>query len=176
MSLPLPPNYFWLSAEPGPKMIRAALYYFGVHEAPGGVSNPVIMAWAKELGLPYSGDDVPWCGLLMAKTAKDAGKQYPQNPLWARNWTSFGISAPMPMLGDVLVFARPGGGGHVGLYVGQDNDAYHTLGGNEGDAVNIVRISRARMLAARRPIYSVQPSNVRVIKLAPSGAISNDEG
>lgn len=175
-ALPLPAAYQWLGKEPGPKMVLSALYYFGIHEAPGGLNNPVIMAWARELGLPYDADSTPWCGLFMAKCAKDAAKEAPASPLWARNWASFGISSPLPMLGDVLVFARPGGGGHVGLYVGQDADAYHTLGGNEGDAVNIVRISRARLLAARRPIYLSQPANVRVIQLSPSGALSTDEG
>jgi uncharacterized protein (TIGR02594 family) len=174
-ALPLPAAYQWLGHEPGPKMILSALYYFGIHEAPGGVNNPIILAWAKELSLNYNADSIPWCGLFMAKCARDAGKQFPVAPLWARNWVGFGISAPMPMLGDALVFARLGGG-HVGLYVGQDADAYHVLGGNEGDAVAIVRIARARLLAARRPIYSVQPANVRVITLAPSGAISTDEG
>jgi cell wall-associated NlpC family hydrolase len=36
------------------------------------------------------------------------------------------------MLGDVLVFRR-GGGGHVALYVGEDEEAFHVLGGNQAD-------------------------------------------
>lgn len=175
----LPPAYQWLADEPGPKMIVAALSFYGLHESPGGLNNPTILGWAKELGIMhYSQDDTPWCGLFLAKVAQMAGKVFPGAPLWARNWMSFGISSPMPMLGDVLVFHRPGGGGHVGLYVGEDPDAYHVLGGNEGDAVSIVRIAIGRLLAARRPIYKIQPSNVRVITLArkPNGAFSRNEG
>jgi len=158
-------------------MIAGALSFYGLHEAPGGKDNSVILGWAKELNLPnYKSDDTPWCGLFMAKIAKDAGKVYPGAPLWARNWMLFGSASATPMLGDVLVFNRPGGGGHVGLYVGEDADAFHVLGGNEGDAVSIVRMARARLLAARRPAYRVQPASVRVIKLAPSGALSTNEG
>ena len=36
------------------------------------------------------------------------------------------------MLGDILTFKR-NGGGHVGLYVGEDKDCYHVLGGNQGN-------------------------------------------
>ena len=157
-------------------MVLEALSYYGLHEAPGGANNPVIMAWARELSLTsYHGDDTPWCGLFMAKIARDAGKVYPEAPLWARNWLTFGLSSPMPMLGDVLVFQRPGGGGHVGIYVCEDADAYHVLGGNEGDAVNIVRMAKARLLAARRPDYHITPPNVRVIKMGADGPLSSNE-
>lgn len=172
----LPQRYKFLATEPGPKMVLSALSFYGLHEAPGGANNPIIMGWATELGITsYIGDDTPWCGLACAKFAKDAGKAVHFAPLWARNWLQFGVAAPAPMLGDVLVFARPGGGGHVGLYVGEDADAYHVLGGNEGDSVNIVRMSRARLLGARRPDYHILPPNVRVILMGADGPISNNE-
>ncbi len=90
----------------------------------------------------------------MGIIAKRAGHALPfaqpREILWAMNWKRFGDPAPAPMLADVLVFARPGGGGHVGLYVGEDAEAYHVLGGNEGDAVTIVRILRWRFVSTRR--------------------------
>ncbi len=78
------------------------------------------------------------------------------------------------MLGDVLIFAR-NGGGHVGLYAGEDDDAWHTLGGNQSDAVNIKRIAKGRLYAARRPAYRAQPANVRRIRLAANGVLSANE-
>ena len=54
-----------------------------------------------------------------------------------------------PALGAVVVFWRisPNSGkGHVGFYVGEDGEAYYVLGGNQGDAVSVVRISRDRLL------------------------------
>jgi cell wall-associated NlpC family hydrolase len=79
------------------------------------------------------------------------------------------------MLGDVLLFSR-GSGGHVGIYVGEDEKCYHVLGGNQGDAVSIVRIQKVRCIGIRRTDWSrAQPSNVRVIRLSSNGVISNNE-
>lgn len=47
----LPAQYAWLSKEGGPKMLIEALKLFGTLEAPGAKDNPVILAWAAELGL-----------------------------------------------------------------------------------------------------------------------------
>ena len=92
-----------------------------------------------------------------------------------RGWANFGVKAPEPALGDVLVFSR-GSGGHVGLYVGEDATAFHVLGGNQGDSVSIVRILKNRLLAARRPAWRIaQPGNVRPIHLAGAGQLSLNE-
>jgi hypothetical protein len=79
------------------------------------------------------------------------------------------------MLGDVLTFKRDGGG-HVGIYVGEDRTHYHIIGGNQGNEVNIMRIAKARLHQARRTAWKIaQPANVRVIKLESQGRISNNE-
>jgi hypothetical protein len=90
-----------------------------------------------------------------------------KNPYWARNWALFGVATP-PVYGCVLVFQREGGG-HVGFAVGEDATDYYVLGGNQSDSVNIVRISKGRMIASRwpstfpnpnRPLPRMQPSNI----------------
>jgi hypothetical protein len=78
------------------------------------------------------------------------------------------------MLGDILTFKR-NGGRHVALYVGEDPNAFHCLGGNQSDKVCITRIARSRLYAARRPIYNDQPANVRKVKLASNGVLSANE-
>lgn len=172
----LPARYAWLDKEPGPKMLVEALKLYGTLEAPGARDNPVILAWAAEVGLAktYSHDSIPWCGLFMAVVAKRAGKSIPDSPLWALSWAEFGAPAKTPMLGDVLTFKR-NGGGHVALYVGEDAGAYHCLGGNQSDSVCITRIAKARLFRARRPIHSVQPANVRKVILAARGELSTNE-
>lgn len=176
----LPVVYQDLTHEPGPKMLTTALALYGTHEAAGAADNPVLLDWARELGVQgYNHDAVPWCGLFMAKVAHDAGKSLavfarPSLVLWALAWAHFGESSQLPSLGDVLIFRRDGGG-HVGLYVGEDATAYHVLGGNTGDAVAIARISRLRLHAARRPPYTVTPANVRPIHRASTGALSANE-
>lgn len=169
-------GYEWLADEAGPKMIVEAVKEIGTTEIPGKDSNQKILDWAKEVGLDktYSNDDVPWCGLFMAVIAKRAGKTIPNGPLWALNWARFGNRVLQPMLGDVLTFKRPTGG-HVGLYVGEDGEAYHVLAGNQSNAVNITRISKNRVYSMTRPVYSVQPAQVRKIKLAATGALSTNE-
>ncbi len=173
----LPAAYAWLAKEPGPKILIEALKLFGTLETPGARSNPTILAWAKELGLDgaYSTDSIPWCGLFTAIVAKRAGFDPVANPLWARNWATFGTKADKASLGDVLVFARDGGG-HVGLYVGEDAGAYHVLGGNQSDKVCVTRILKGRCIAVRRCAWRVdQPANVRPVRLAATGAVSKNE-
>lgn len=172
----LPQQYKWLELESGPKMILEFLKLYGTKEVIGSGNNPEILAWAKETGVErdYNADSIPWCGLFMAVIAKRAGKPIVPLPLWARNWLHWGIEVKEAMLGDVLVYQRPTGG-HVGLYVGEDDACYHTAGGNQGDAVSIVRILKSRCLGVRRPKYSIQPLNVRKIILDVDGDISHDE-
>jgi uncharacterized protein (TIGR02594 family) len=174
----LPSRYAWLAREPGPRMIVEALKLFGTMEKPGAANNPIIVAWAKEVGGEvadvYKADSIPWCGLFMAVVAKRAGKEPPKHPLWALSWSAFGAQTDAPALGDVLVFTRSGGG-HVGLYVGEDASAFHVLGGNQSDSVCITRIAKARLYAARRPLYRVEPANVRPIRLEATGALSLNE-
>jgi hypothetical protein len=79
------------------------------------------------------------------------------------------------MLWDILVFKRPGGG-HVGFYAGQRDDAFLVFGGNEANMVNLVWIAKDRLVGARRPVYKIgEPSNVRKIYLTDSGELSQDE-
>jgi uncharacterized protein (TIGR02594 family) len=99
------------------------------------------------------------------------------NGLWARNWLQWGQPAPVPMLGDVLVFSRGKDKGHVGLYVGEDASAFHVIAGNQGDIVSIKRIPKSRLLGIRRCPWRVnQPGSVRPIWLTASGPISTNEG
>lgn len=169
-------KYEWLNHEPAPRMLLEAIKLYGVVETPGPANNPVIMGWDKECGLinPYSGDSVAWCGLFLSVVAKRSGKPWPERPLWALNWAKWGDEGGQPELGDVLVFVRPGGG-HVGLYVGEDATAYHVLGGNTSDRVTIARIAKERLYACRQFFAIGKPPNVRPVILTADGSISTNE-
>lgn len=176
----LPAQYQWLAEEDGPRMLREALALYGTLETPGSRDNPIIIGWARELGLDrvYSDDAIPWCGLFQAVVAKRATWDIPSTPLWARSWAQWGNPlqpGDRASLGDVLVFSRKGGG-HVGQYVGETGAFYHVLGGNQDDAVNIRMIAKARCIAVRRAPWRVsQPENVRAIKLSRGGTPSRSE-
>ena len=189
----LPKAYADLANEPGPKMLTEALNLYGTLEVKGPGNNAKILAWADEVaaanptayskwaGKWYDSDSIAWCGLFCAVIAiRSAGQRHermpPEKYLSAVEWQKFGTMIPKTKaaLGDVLIFQRTGGG-HVGLYVGEDADCFHVLGGNQADSVNITRISKARLLAVRRPKYLSQPTNVRKIVRAPSGPVSANE-
>jgi len=177
MTLPV-----WLKNEPAPKILREAMALYGTIETPGAGNNPVIMGWAKEvgssLGIEYSGDSVPWCGLFMSVCAKRAGYDIPDISIRAKSWMYWGypIGLGHACLGDVLVFEREGGG-HVAQYTGHDSQGFfHVIGGNQSDAVTRTRIAMSRCIAIRRtPFINGQPPTVRPILVAPSGEISHNE-
>lgn len=178
----LPAAYDWLArVTVPPRTIGEALKLLGVAEVVGKGSNRTILSWRDELNAAgvaisgYSDDDIAWCGLFAAIVAHRAGKDVVANPLWARNWAKFGTKAASAALGDVLVFERAGGGGHVAFYVAEDDIAYHVLGGNQSNAVTITRIAKSRCIAVRRPIYSAQPASVQRRIVARGGALSTNE-
>lgn len=193
MTQPTGPHAF-LNDEPGPRMLVEALKLFGTLEAAGPANNSTILAWADEIapGLGtsyavwaagwYSQDSVAWCGLFMAVVAQRANpdnrpeRRPPEKFLSAAEWAKWGTGVNMAnaSLGDVLVFKRDGGG-HVGLYVGDDAEAFHVLGGNQSDKVCITRIAKARCAAVRRPLYLAKPANVRPIRMGVAGPLSKNE-
>ena len=169
----LPEKYAWIkNLNPIPRTIAEGLKHLGTREVVGKGSNKTIMDWRDELNLAgvkiagYSDDDIPWCGLFVAQVVKE--------PLWARNWAKYGVAVKQAHLGDVLVFAR-NGGGHVGFYMAEDATAYHVLGGNQGNAVTITRIAKNRCIAKRRPRYDSMPAAVKQYVVAASGSLSNNE-
>jgi uncharacterized protein (TIGR02594 family) len=170
-------NYSYLRAETSPKILVNARKLLGTSEVIGDKNNPVIMQWAKDLNLQsiYVADSVPWCGLFMAHVCKVSELEIPKMPLRAKEWLNFGTKQEHAMLGDVLVFSRTGGG-HVGIYVGEDTNCFHVLGGNQGDRVSIVRIDKTRCIGVRRTKWKVsQPKNVRKLFLPDVGFISKNE-
>ncbi len=168
-------QYAWLLNEPAPRMLIEALKLYGVKEIIGDRHNQTILDWADEIGVGnlYEADEIPWCGLFVGVVAKRAGKPVVNNPLWARNWAKWGVPC-MAKLGCVLVFSRETGG-HVGLYVGEDDKCFHVLGGNQGNSVSIVRIEKSRMISSRH-LYSVgAPANVRKVWITSEGGVSRNE-
>ena len=170
-------SYAWLKEEKGPKILVEAVKHIGTKEIVGKEHNKKILAWAEAIGLKsvYTNDEIPWCGLFIAYCCHAQGLDVVKHPLWALNWNKFGNVAQVPMLGDVLTFTR-NGGGHVGIYIGEDTTCYHVLGGNQNNQVNVMRIEKSRLSQARRTAWKIaQPSNVRVVKLQTKGEISQNE-
>jgi uncharacterized protein (TIGR02594 family) len=178
---PLPEQYKDLEAAVIIPIMNEALKLYGVRELAGEGNNPIILGWAKELNHTvksfYTKDSIAWCGLFMGVCAKRAGYQPPEgfHVLRARSWGKWGDPIHgFPLLGDILIFERQGGG-HVGLYVGEDKVCYHVLGGNQGDVVSIVRIPKERLVTARRSPMNRLPKIVNRVMRSGNGKISTNE-
>lgn len=173
----IPKQYEYLNTMQGvPRLVKEGLATYGVTEVVGRGSNHTILQWATETGLSniYSDDDIPWCGLWMAVIVKRSGRDPIKNPLWARSWANWGTRVAAPELGDIVVFRRKTGG-HVGIYIAEDNTAFHILGGNQSNQVNITRIAKNRAIAFRRPVYRIIPSGVKRYFMDGRGALSTNE-
>jgi hypothetical protein len=58
------------------------------------------------------------------------------------------------------VFSRDGGGGHIGIVMGQDaKGRLMVLGGNQGNKVSIAPFDRARVLGFRWPTGVAVPTD-----------------
>jgi uncharacterized protein (TIGR02594 family) len=100
----------------------------------------------------------------------------PANPLGARNWMNFGVDCD-PQLGAILVFwrgSKNGWKGHVGFYHGEDSGHYHVLGGNQSNSVNVMKLTRSRLLGARWPVTAGQPSGQKVAGAAHIAKSENE--
>lgn len=163
-----------------PVWLADARAYVGLQEGVGASDNPTILAWAREMGgwiaSWYTHDSIPWCGLFVAVMMKRSSIKLPVDPLAALHWASWGQPLTVGVPGAVLVFSRLGGG-HVGFYVGEDDEAYHVLGGNQGDSVDIARVDKARCVGIRWPQELAKPSSgLRVLLAANGQPISTQEG
>lgn len=173
-------NYDYLKNITSPQILVKALELIGTKEIIGSIHSNIIMGWAKDLGIEkiYTADEIAWCGLFMAivcKRANVATGITPKEALWALNWNKFGTAQKTAMLGDILTFKR-NGGGHVGIYVGEDAACYHVLGGNQSNMVCITRIEKNRCAGIRRTPWKIaQPDSVKAIVVNSNGFISKNE-
>lgn len=172
----LPVKYNYLLGPDMPKMITEGLKLYGIHEVVGPQHNATILGWGDAIGIGHlvNDDEQAWCGLFVAYVATRAQKYLPMKGwdlLRALEWVRFGTAVKTAALGDVLIFVREGGG-HVGIYVGEDATHYHVLGGNQGNQVSITRIAKTRLKAIRRPIYQNQPASVRAVHISADGTAS----
>lgn len=135
-----------------PRWLTVARKYIGVAEIPGPRENATIQSWLRKLKSWIKSEDVPWCGTFVAAVMQEAGLPYPREFPRAKAWADYGSRLQTHVLapGAILVFVRDGGG-HVGFYVGEDSANYHVLGGNQGNAVSVTKISKSRLLASRWP-------------------------
>lgn len=130
-------------------------------------------------------NEIPWCAdfvqTAIANTLPNEGfnSRLKTNPYLARNWLDFGHEIKSPSIGAVMVFWRKSPDsiyGHVAFYMGEDDEAFHILGGNQSDSISITRLSKHRLRpnGIRWPSTSSQKPRGRRF-LTADGEISLDE-
>lgn len=137
------------------ELLHWARRYTGVAEIEGPANNPIIMEFARILGVThYVRDEQEWCGLFLAVLAHVTGAEKPASYLIARNW--LGVGMPVvpgnEMLGDVVVLwtgAPDSTGGHAGLYTGQSDTHVYLVGGNQINTVREFQYEKSRILGVR---------------------------
>jgi uncharacterized protein (TIGR02594 family) len=135
-----------------PSWYLKAKGYTGLKEVPGPTHNSKIISWLRDLKAWWSEDETPWCGTFVAHCLQNVGQPIPTNWFRAKAWSDYGsnLAADRLALGAILIFDRKGGG-HVGLYAGEDATHYHVLGGNQSNGVNVMRLDKSRLVASRWP-------------------------
>lgn len=150
----------------------------GLHEL---THKKTLMSWLRSDGRTLGDPSkLPWCGDAVETAIRTTlpKEVVPKNPYLARNWSTFGV-ATKPVLGAVMVFnggKRPPPSGHVALYAGEDATHYHVLGGNQSNAITVMRIAKNRLLASRWPITAPPPKTLSVKKDGSKVAVSQSEG
>lgn len=156
-----------------PRWVDIARSYIGTKEVPGKGSNAKILAMAKRIGgwvaSFFTDDDTAWCGLFVGNCLLEAGlPSTGQKTLSAASYATYGAGLTVPALGAIMVFTRAGGG-HVGFYVGEREDAFRVLGGNQSNMVNETWIAKARLTAVRWPPTVPLPTTGRIFLNASNG-------
>jgi uncharacterized protein (TIGR02594 family) len=128
--------------------------YTGTTEAPGPEDNPTIMEMYASVGHDWvEHDSVAWCAAFVGHCLEKASLRSTRR-LNARSYLDWGIPVDLAdaQEGDIVVFSRGSKSwqGHVGFFVKTAGAMIEVLGGNQSDAVNILRYAKSRLIWVRR--------------------------
>ncbi len=139
------------------KLLEVALSQYGVKEIPGQENNLKILKYFREIGHSWvTTDETAWCSAFVNWCAHMAGYER-SGKLNARSWIEvgdqIGVMGRVSSPGDIVVFWRESPDswkGHVGLYISENEDNIHVLGGNQNNSVCIKEYPKNRLLTCNR--------------------------
>jgi len=134
-------------------MLLRAVELYGLREIPGEKNNPQIMQFFKDIGYSWvQGDETAWCSVFINWLALKCGFER-SGKLDARSWLKIGVKTAKPIKGKtIIVFWRVNINswqGHVGIYMGENEDEIYCLGGNQDNMVNIKPYKKYFLLGYR---------------------------
>jgi len=141
----------------------------GVFETPGIKNTTRIVEYHATTSIGASDDSVPWCSSFINWVVEQAGYAGTGSPA-ARSWLKWGKPIDKPVKGCIAVLSRGTASwqGHVGIYMEEDDSTISLLGGNQGDAVNITKYPKSKVLGFRVPKGA---SDSKTIKTSTAGAL-----
>ena len=137
--------------------IAEARKYIGERESPGASNNARIVKLWDLIKTPWFRDDAtPWCAAFAGGCLEAVGIKSTRSAA-ARSYLTYGEPLTYPVYGCIAVKNRYSAGklvgGHVTFVVAKTpkNDLL-CLGGNQGDAVSIVKYPANAFSAFRMPV------------------------
>lgn len=123
--------------------------HLGEHEIAGKGYNQFILDCFKFTNYKASDDSVSWCGAFVSRMLEESGYQSAHSA-WALSHASAGDHCDLKP-GCLVIFTRPGGGGHVGFCHHIEGPLVYVLGGNQRDSVSISAFYQRNIMATRWP-------------------------
>lgn len=130
--------------------VELASKFDGLHERR---DKDVISSFIrKATGTKINPAKTPWCAAFVNAVLGASG-QAGTGSLAARSFLNYGSPTDAPTKGDIVILRRGNSSwqGHVGFYVGEDENTISILGGNQGNRVSVKRYPKSSLLGYRRP-------------------------
>ena len=136
-----------------PDWMQYAEGEIGVTETPGASHTQRILEYHQETSLGASDDETPWCASFANWVLKQAGIAG-TNSAAARSFMQWGKEISEPQYGCIVVLKRgtQSWQGHVGFYVGEEDDGtLWILGGNQSNQVSVSKYQKSQVIGYRMP-------------------------
>lgn len=109
----------------------------------------LIKYFKEQLGYALDPVKTPWCAGWVDAILNEIGLPK-QNSLWARDFLNYNTEADNPKFGDIAVFSRSKGYGHVGFLLGfTETKDVAIISGNASGKVKKSVYSKSRLLGIR---------------------------
>lgn len=133
------------------KPYQLAQKELGQKEISGPKDNERIVYYHSFTTLKATDDETPWCSSFMCAMAELAGFRSTRSAR-AKSWEDYGVPGT-GLVGDIAVFSRSGGGGHVAFVNKEYKDGdplISCLGGNQLNSVCVHNYAHINLICFRR--------------------------
>lgn len=132
--------------------LRIAYGEIGVHETPGPAATKRILEYHSVTTLRATSDEVAWCSAFLCWCLEQAGIESTRSAA-AISWLDWGYEITEPKEGCIVILTRSKDvtKGHVGLWIGESDDAVCLLGGNQRNEVCEEMFPKSKIRGYRWP-------------------------